>query len=59
MSKHLEYFFALWVLEHWHRLPRDCWVSLEISKSLFMGLGTLLWVALLELGWDLPASAIL
>ena len=55
------------VTEHWHRLPRGCGVSsLEVSKSrLAVGLGTLLWVALLQRGWDwetqraLPASAML
>jgi len=55
------------VTEHWHRLPRGCGVSsLEVSRShLAVGLGTLLWVALLQRGWDwgiqraLPASAIL
>jgi len=38
--------------QHWHRLPRGCRVSfLEVSRShLAVGLGTLLWVALLELG---------
>ena len=37
-------------MEHWHRLPRGCGVSsLELSRScLAMGLGTLLWVVLLE-----------
>ena len=40
------------MLEHWHRLPRGCVVfSSEISRVLMaMGLGTLLWVALLEQG---------
>ena len=55
------------VTEQWHRLPRGCGVSsLEVSRShLAVGLGTLLWVALLQWGWDrgiqraLPASAIL
>ena len=39
-------------MEHWHRLPRGCGVSsLELSRSrLAMGLGTLLWVVLLEQG---------
>ena len=40
------------VTEHWHRLPRGCGVSsLEVSRSrLAVGLGTLLWVALLQ--WE-------
>lgn len=29
------------------------------TLHLAMGLGTLLWLALLEMGWDLPASAML
>ena len=39
-------------MEHWHRLPRGCGVSsVELSRSrLAMGLGTLLWVVLLEKG---------
>ena len=47
------------VLQHWHRLPRGCGVSsLELSRShLAVGLGTLLWVVLLEqVGPELPAS---
>ena len=54
------------VTEHWHRLPRGCGVSLGIFiNHLDVGLGTLLWVALLQRGWDwgtqkaLPASAML
>ena len=40
--------------KHCHRLPRGCEVSSETSSHcLAMGLGTLLWVALLEWGWDL------
>jgi len=40
------------ITEHQHRLPRGCGVSsLELSRSrLAMGLGTLLWVVLLEQG---------
>ena len=40
--------------KHWHRLPRGCGISsLENSRScLAMGLGTLLWVVLMELSWD-------
>ena len=43
---------AVQVTEHWHRLPRGCRVpSLEIfSSHLGIGLGTLIWVSLLELG---------
>ena len=55
------------VPEHWHRLPRGCGVSsLGMLRScLAMGLGSLLWVSLLEQGWArgaqsvLPASAVL
>ena len=66
-SQHQEQCCAVRVPEHWHRLPRGCGVSfLEVSRSrLAVGLGTLLWVALLQRGWDwgtqkaLPASAML
>ncbi len=45
-----QYFWAVQVMEHWHRLLRGCGVSsLEIFKNhLDMGLGTLLWVFLFE-----------
>jgi len=66
-SEQQEHCCAVQVMEHWHRLPRGCGVSsLEVSRScLAVGLGTLLWVALLQRGWDwgtrraLPASAML
>ena len=62
-----QHFCAVQVTEHWHRLPRGCGVSSsEVSRSLLaVGLGTLLWVALLQWGWDwgtqraLPASGML
>ena len=43
---------AVQVMEHWHRLPRGCGVSSSetIKTQLDVGLGTLLWVSLLELG---------
>jgi len=51
-SEHQEQCCAEWVPEHWHRLPRGCGVSsLQLSRSrLAVGLGTLLWVVLLEQG---------
>jgi len=66
-SEHQEHCCAVQVTEHWHRLPRGCGISsLEVSGShLAVGLSTLLWVALLQRGWDwgtrkaLPASAML
>lgn len=56
--EHQEHFCCVELMEHWHRLSRGCRVSfLEISKScLDMGLGTVLWVALLELGFSQMAS---
>lgn len=61
------YFFAVQMMKNWHRLPRGCGVSsLEVSRShLDVGMGTLLWVTLLQWGWDkgtqefLPTSEIL
>lgn len=58
---------AVQVTEHWHRLSRGCGIfSLEIFVShLAVGLGTLLWVGLLQWDWArrtqrvLPASATL
>lgn len=49
-----QHFCVVQVTERWHRLPRSCGVSSwGIFKSLLnTGLGTLLWVALLEQGWD-------
>lgn len=43
---------SVWVMDHWHRLPRSCGVSpLEILQShLDVALGSLLWVSLLEQG---------
>lgn len=42
------------VTGHWHRLPQEAvGISLEISKNrLDVALGGLLWVSLLEQGWD-------
>ena len=58
LPAHQEHFCTVEVMEHWHMLPRGCGVSsLETSKScLDKGLGTLLWVALLELGFSQMAS---
>lgn len=46
--------FIVRISEHWHRLPRDTeFPTLEIIKShLNMGLGTLIWLSLLERGLD-------
>ena len=42
---------AVQVTEPWHRLPRACGLSLETFRpQQDMGLGTLLWVSLLEQG---------
>ena len=50
-SEHQEQCCTVQVLQHWHRLPRGCGVSfLEPPWSLAIGLGTLLWVVLLEQG---------
>ena len=43
---------AVWVMEHWHKLPSSCGVSLEISSShLDMVLCALLWASLWSWGW--------
>lgn len=48
-------FCAVWMTKQWYRVPRGCVVSSsEISRlHPAMCLSTLLWVALLELGWEL------
>lgn len=53
-----QHFCAVRVAEHWHRLPRGCGVSSWgiFKNHLDVGLGTLLWVALLEQGWDQMSS---
>lgn len=50
-----QHFCTVRMSKHQHRLPRGCGVSFsEISRfHLAVGLGALLWVALLELGWNL------
>ena len=49
---------AVWMMDPSHRLPRGCrGSSSKISKShLDMGLGTLIWMALLEQGLNYVAS---
>lgn len=43
-----KHFSAVWVTEHWHSLPRGHGVASLKKSCLHVGLGTLLWVALLE-----------
>lgn len=52
LYEHQEHFRAVWVMEHWHKLPRDCGVSaLEIFKGCQdVGPGTLLWWPCLSRG---------
>jgi len=46
-----EHFCAVWVMEHWHKLPSGSGASLEISSShVHLVLSALLWVSLWSWG---------
>lgn len=45
-----QYFCAVWVPEHWHKLPREVVVCPWRSATLEMVVGTVLWISLLEQG---------